>query len=161
NRVTIQGNSAGSVFTIDGRANATLAELTITGGNSGPLGGGGVHNSGLLTLSGCTLSGNYGDFGGGLLNLGEATLTNSTSTGNACGGPGIGGGLYHNGGAGIANYGRIRLTGCPLSGNSVSGNSLGNGGGGIKTFGRATLSNCTITGNSAHDGGGVMSLGIL
>ena len=59
--VTVNGQSAGSVFTVDSGVTATLSGLTITGGNAA--GGGGIDNNGTLTVTNCTIEGNSADAG--------------------------------------------------------------------------------------------------
>nr|MDQ3566132.1 hypothetical protein [Pseudomonadota bacterium] len=58
-------------------------------------GGGGVYNSGILTLTNSTVSGNSAGeaVGGGVSNSGTATLTHSTVSGNSTGFGGGGGGV--------------------------------------------------------------------
>jgi hypothetical protein len=175
----------GRVFDIQAGTTATIAGLTIAGGTdvlSGAIGGGiynagtltlsadtlsgnlafqggGIYNAGgaVLTVSGCTLSGNaallsdhadvYGS-GGGIFNAGSATVSNSTLSGNTTETYGTGGG--------IANLGGLTVTGCTLTGNSAY---QGEGGGifntGIVGGGFLTVSYCTITGNTATFGGGI------
>ena len=48
--------------------------------------GGGIYNSGTLTLNGSTLSGNSAQEGGGIGNRGTLTLVNSTLSANDAGG---------------------------------------------------------------------------
>jgi hypothetical protein len=51
--------------------------LTITGGFASN--GGGINNSGTLTVTNCTISGSKSSFvGGGINNSGTMTVTNST-----------------------------------------------------------------------------------
>ena len=75
--------------------------LTITGctlsGNSASVEGGGIFNdpgSGVLAVRGSTFSGNSaGDSGGGIYHLGTATVQQSTLSGNS--GGSAGGGLFN------------------------------------------------------------------
>jgi hypothetical protein len=76
----IEGYSGGTVVT-NTAAQTTLSNVTITGGVA-PMGGG-VYNSGTLTISHSTLSGNSAKgipaFGGGIYNkVGTLTIINST-----------------------------------------------------------------------------------
>jgi hypothetical protein len=171
--VTVNGNNRSRVFQIDGGVSASISGLTITGGhNEGRNQGGGIFNSGTLTLTNCTVSGNnagsgYFPFqGGGIFNSGTLTLTNCTVSGNSS--------IY---GGGIFNGGTATLTDCTVSGNSaslkygsgggilnggtltlanctVSGNSASYFGGGVDNNNRLSMTNCTVTGNSAGSGGG-------
>src|SRR6516162_6557650 len=79
--VTVSGGGLSRVFQIDALVTASVSGLTISGGNaSGD--GGGVNNSGSLTLSNCTVSDNSVNgsfpvgFGGGVHNAGTLALTN-------------------------------------------------------------------------------------
>ena len=155
----------------------TLKGLTLRGGES--IGdGGGIYNSGTLTLTHCTLVHNMtslvnlgGTYGGGIYNGGTLTLTHCTLAYNMAGG---GGGIYNggtltlthctlasntarkNGGGGIANDGTLTLTHCTLASNAAGGYG---GGGGIDNSGTLTLINCTLAHNTGIDGGGILNVG--
>jgi hypothetical protein len=151
--LTISGGrsstSRGSrVFLIEPNANVTLSGLTITGGEgtalwvegSSPIDnyGGGIYNGGTLTVSGCTVSGNYCDpnsassYGGGIANFGTLTVSNSTVSDNYA-----------------TEIGDVSLNPPPT-----------NEGGGIYNAGTLTVSNSTISGNFAFgDGGGIYNAG--
>jgi hypothetical protein len=165
-------------------ANVTLSGLTVKNGYELNDSGSGIFNSGTLTLTSCTLTGNSAanptttsansNSGGGLFNSGTATLTGCTIAGNSAI---FGGGIYSLHGAGIS----MTLINCTITGNSVAGGPYGGYGGGIYggsavtatncvlsgntsdyaaggflggSAGSATLTNCTLTGNSAPDGNG-------
>jgi hypothetical protein len=172
NPVTISGHHASRVFDItSSSAIVTLSGLTITLG--GAFKGGGIDNTGTLTVSQCSLSSNSaGVVGGGIDNTGTVTVSQSSLSGNSAGFDG--GGIYNEGGA------TLTVSQCSLSGNSadlgggiansggtvtvsqssLSGNSAGFGGGGIYNEGGATLtvSQCSLSGNSAGLGGGIDNL---
>lgn len=76
-QITISGDGNSRVFLINNGANATLAGLTITDGQSSN--GGGISNSGTLTLNNSTLSGNSAGIGGGISNSGTLTINLDTS----------------------------------------------------------------------------------
>ena len=87
--ITLQAGSAGG--TLDGQAHGTtltiragqvgVVGLLITGGSG--LRGGGVNNSGRLTLANASVRGNSTEgFGGGIDNLGTLTVSWSTVSGN-------------------------------------------------------------------------------
>jgi hypothetical protein len=62
-QLTINGNQASRVFFVNWGITATIQDVTISGGFTfGP--GGGIYNSGTLTLSHCTLSGNSAGLSG-------------------------------------------------------------------------------------------------
>ncbi|MFN6273270.1 MAG: Calx-beta domain-containing protein [Microcystis sp.] len=106
--------------------------------------GRGIYNSGILTLTNSTISGNTATFGGGISNYGTLTLTNSTISGNTA-----------TFGGGILNSGILTLTNSTISGNTADD------GGGIDNWGTLTLNNSTITGNTATYGGGISNSGTL
>ena len=139
------------ILAVDSSGDLTLHSTTVSGGRStayypNHLDGGGVYNSGILTLTNSTVSGNdvgfFGGDGGGVFNSGTLTLRNSTVSGNGA-----------SGGGGIANSGTSTLTH-----SSVSENYSG-GGGGVSNSGTATLTHSTVSGNHAHFGGGVSNRG--
>jgi hypothetical protein len=124
--LTIQGPGAGQltisgdlsrVFEVDHGATVTLSGLTITGGVAPA--GGGIFNSGTLTVSGCTISSNLAVFqypysgvsaGGGIYNAGTLTVSGCSILGNEA---------YDGYGGGIYNAGTATVSGCTLSGNFV------------------------------------------
>ena len=127
-------------FTINFGTTVSLSGLTISGGAASF--GGGISNSGTLTISNSIIAGNDG---GGIFNGGNngATLTisNSTISDNS---------VPSDSGGGIFNYFGSTLT---LINNTISGNSARYGGG-IFNGGTLTISNNIITGNSGGDLGG-------
>ncbi len=121
--VTISGADSFTVFTVNGNTTATLSGLTITDGFTAG-NGGGIVNSGTLTVSASTLSGNSasGDVGG---------VGNGSNGGNGGnGGNGVGGSGGNGEGGGIYNGGTLTVTASTLSGNSASGGEGGEGIGG-------------------------------
>ncbi len=115
--------------------------------NTATLIGGGVYNTGILTLVNCTLSGNSttGGEGGGIYSTGSLTVTGCVLNSNAA--QDQGGGIYSSGSSAI-------VTNCVLSSNSshpAATNFIDDvvGGGLFLNSGTATLSNCTLSGNSA------------
>lgn len=144
--LAISGNNASRAFEISTGVVATLKQLVIKNGNNSD-NGGGIYNSGALTLVGSTVSGNTGGIGGGISsNDGAAlTLTNSTVSGNMA---------YIAGG--IANHsGSLTLTNSSI----VNNTARSSGGGGIlNTSGRLTLTNSTVANNTAISGGGIENM---
>ncbi len=147
--LTIANSSAGSGGGISNSGTLTMTNCTVSGNSAGP-GGGGIANGGTLTMTNCTVSGNIAGFGGGISNSGTLTMTNCTVSGNSA--PGVGGG-------GIGNSGTLTMTNCTVSGNSA----VPFGGGGIlnNVNGKLTMTNCTVSGNSASGGGGISNLATL
>jgi hypothetical protein len=139
-------------------------------------GGGGVWNSGLLTMQSSTISENRADWGGGIYNRGvrDPTITDSTISGNSAGFDG--GGLLNfetlalnqstvadnvagQSGGGIANEaGTLEVAHSTLSGNTAASA----GGGLFNPAGAAAdLLNTTVSANVAGTGGGVYTAGRL
>ena len=140
NVLTVKGGGSGSnfsVFTVDAGVTAMLSGLTITGGSAAN--GGGIDNSGTMTLTNSTVSGNSanGGDGGGILNTSTGTMTLTTCT--------VSGNTAFAGG-GILNNGTMTLTTCTVSGNTASPTGYG---GGILNGGTMTLTTCTVSGNTA------------
>ncbi|MGH8589889.1 MAG: right-handed parallel beta-helix repeat-containing protein [Gammaproteobacteria bacterium] len=140
------------ILAVGATGNLTLAGTTVSGGAAAF--GGGISNSGTLTLSQSTVSGNTagGVFGrgGGISNYGTLTLSQSTVSGNtASGGLSFGSGR----GGGIDNSGTLTLRYSTVAGNMTSGYF---GGGIHSSNGTITLTDSTVSGNSAkNDGGGI------
>ena len=151
----------------EGDFNVTVTGLTIAkgyGGRTGSGNGGGIDNqsSGIVTVSGCTISDNFAGEGGGICNEGQGTLnlTDCVITGNTV--LGLGGGL-----ANVFGDGKVTILGC-----TISSNSSGADGGGIwnagdqtvMTITDSTIANNSVTvaegGNTAF-GGGIFNHGML
>jgi Bacterial Ig-like domain (group 3)/FG-GAP-like repeat len=159
NLVTVDGNgnynqASSTVFTVTGTGTA-ISNLTISGGwtpwNGGvPGNGGGILNSGNLTLTNSTVTNNGTIFsGGGIYNTGTLTVVGSTFSNNTAAANGIGdGGGIDNGG------GTLTVINSTFANNTVRG---GWGGGIAVDAGSATITNSTITGNSVGGGGGGIS----
>ena len=187
-RLIVSGNNASRVFNISG-GTVNISNLTTSNGRAagangvngnlapgfpgGDMQGGGIFNSGTLTLMNCTLNGNAATGGsgngGGIFNQGTLHLINCTLSGNsAAGGPGgfvvafpAQGGTGGNGyGGALFNQGTLTLTHCTFSSNSVtSGNGgtgnpfgdhgSGNGGGLYNSAGSIPIGSSIIAGNSA------------
>lgn len=175
------------IFTVLSAVTVNISGVSVTGGRTadgvdgssfGGSGdsGGGIYNSGSLTITGCKLSGNqtgkggagghgYGGDGGGIYNTGTLTIVESTVSGNQTGSggagrPGGGGGLpggTGGHGGGIFNRGSATVVNSTISGNRTgngatgpfSNNSIPGLGGGIyhHDAGQMTISNSTISGN--------------
>ncbi len=149
--VTISGGGQSGVFQVDSGVTASISGLTISGGNvTSYVLGGGIDNSGTLTVTDSTISGNSAGFGygGGIDNTGTLTVTDSTISGNSAGS-----------GDGISNGGTLTVTN-----STISGNSSGSGGG-IDNAGTLTVTDSTLSGNSvggdSDGGGGIFNTGML
>jgi parallel beta-helix repeat protein len=158
NTIAIQGPGAASltiqrdtgvlftsaIVTVDAGQTANLSGLTIANGTSPDLldFGGGIHNIGTLTVSGCTLSSNSAtESGAAIFNQGTMTVVDSTVSGNSAAR-----GAIFNGGAATLS----------ISDSTLCGNTASDRGGALANFGTATLSGCTLSGNTASDSGGAI-----
>lgn len=134
-------NTANSIVTV--RGGAVIRENLATGGVPE---GGGIHNSGTLSLGPATVMDNTAHSGGGIYNAGTMSLVDATISGNRADG-GYGGGIENSGGNGTLD----RVT--------LSGNSAYASGGGIHHYnGMLTLTNTTVSGNDSGLGGGIDSV---
>jgi CSLREA domain-containing protein len=134
---------------IDNRGNLVLVDCIIrdciAGGGRG---GGGIHNVGVLALSRCTLTGNYGPGGGGLFNQGWFSAANCTLSFNRAG---AGGAIFNYGEAG--GPATTILKSCTISSNTTDGSAGVFYGGGIALRGGTVrLQNTIIAGNIADVG---------
>ena len=148
--ITVDGNGASRVFQFVNHT-SLIDSLVITGGQSGPSGGGVLISANAdLTIAHSTISDNTSSSaGGGVFVNGTLTLVNSTVSGNA--------GTV--GGGGIDATGTATIV---VINSTVSGNRAGFGGGGIDSSGDVTLVNTTVSGNTSgfNDGGGVALDGV-
>jgi parallel beta-helix repeat protein len=152
----LQGPGSGRVVDItEPAATVALQGLRITGGATTDNGGGVRSRAGLLTMAGCTVTGNSAANAAGILNFGgDCTLIMSDCTVSAntvTGVDGNGGGIMNASGIAI-------LTNCRVTGNTATSN-----GGGIFSGTSAaslTLIRTTVTGNHAGtEGGGIFNIG--
>ena len=173
-KAVLNGNGTGRTLWVS--AQVRLTNLKITGGKS--LNGGGIYNTGTLTLKDTMVRGNTGDSGGGIANrdaAGTVTLNGSSSvSGNSA----VGAGGIENFGAitmndsssvsdnttagaagGIYNEGTVSLNGS----SSVSGNASGWGGGILNHVGSVTLNgSSSVSGNTTfYEAGGIENLGTI
>ncbi len=135
-------NSSFPVFTVNsGTVNVSIAALIITNGNNTG-GGGGISNSGSLTISNSTIMNSNGG-GGAVLNNGTVALSNSTLSRN-----------FAEIGSAIDNHGAATLTNCTLAGNSGRTYPAG---GVIFNDGTLTVIGTTFSGNSTSYGGAILN----
>jgi hypothetical protein len=142
------GSQGQGLYNSSNTGNATVTGTALSGNSTTGYftgTGGGIFNSGTLTVSSSTLSGNsvYGGLGGGIDNRGTLTVSDSTlSENSAVNAGGQGGGIY--------NDGTLTVSNSTLSGNSAPV------GGAIYGFrGTLTISNSTLSNNSASFGGAI------
>ncbi len=161
-KLVVDANNASRVFRIAPSNTVSISGLTVTNGYAySNLGGAILNDRATLTVSNCTITESFADFGGGILNnglTGSATLKvkNCTVSGNLAG---LGGGLY--------NYGQSKSALLEISSSTFSSNVANvYGGGGIFNDGRSSgsatikISSCTFSGNSGNvDVGGIYNYG--
>ena len=147
--LTVDGANNYRPFTVDSGADLTLDGLTIANGKS-TTSGGGISNSGALTLIDSTLDSNSAPYGGGIDAIsGTVIVSSSTFVGNRETGANGGGAIYNHPGS------TLTVVNSTFSGNSA------NSGGGMRNLGSATVTNSTFSGNSASAGGGITNNGTL
>ncbi len=175
-RLAVSGGSSSQVLEVASGANVTISGLTITDGlSTGPFGGG-IANSGTLTLKNSVVSANRADAffieGGGIYNNGSLTLDQTDVTGNEAIGEtsgSAGGGIENDAGGTliikqsvISNNQAICVMGVSAQGGAID-NEIG---------ASTTIIDSTVSGNSAFGGdlffnggdatgGAIYSLGAL
>jgi hypothetical protein len=139
NPTSVAGDGA-NVFEINNNAtnNVTISGLTISGADSAN--GGGINSFANLTVSGCTITNNFGGLGGGIQNSNGTLTVSFCLISNNTGGDG--GGIYNS----------ATLI---VDSSTISGNIIDDEGGGIRNTGNMTVTNSTISGNTAEDGAGI------
>ena len=138
--VTVDADGKSRAFAVIARDGdvVSLDHLTITGGLT-TWDGGGIINTGTLTVTHSTLLRNSAGDGGAICNIGTLTSMELTLVSNSasCGGA-------------------IRNSGVPTIVNSMlSRNSVESHGGGIFNTGALTVANGVVSCNSARTGGGI------
>jgi hypothetical protein len=84
NLITISGAGTTQIFLVNSGATLTLANMTISDGNSGSNNyGGAIYNTGTLNVTNSTFSGNSAAFTGAISNGGTLNVSNSTFSGNS------------------------------------------------------------------------------
>ncbi|BAP56680.1 polymorphic outer membrane protein [Thioploca ingrica] len=147
-KLTLSGDDKYRVFWVNSSTPVEIKGVTITRGSAEY--GGGIYNSGILTVINSTLSGNSASGGGGIANSGALIIINSTLLRNSA----FSGGGVNN----IIN--RIVITNSTLSENSAKwvGGGIYNQSIGTNII---TVTNSTLSGNSAKYGGGIKNYNFL
>jgi hypothetical protein len=175
----VDGGGVNTVVTISSAsAHVSLSKVTIRNGFAAT--GGGINNSGRLTISNITVSGNSTasntGYGGGIYNSGTLKINYSTISANSANShvADHGGGIYNLGtltindstvsgnsaggleeadGGGISNQATLTISNTTISENGTA-SGMSSCGGGIANGGTLTINNSTISGNSAGSCGG-------
>lgn len=167
----IDGNNNGRPITIANGVTVSITLFTIQNGRVTGYDayGGGIANSGNLTLNNCTVKNNKANpigffgssYGGGIYNSGNMTINGSKVENNT------GTGYYAYGG-GIHNWGTMTIEDSIIQNNSASSWSDEALGGGIYNEDTLTIINSNINGNRAQSsypddayGGGIYNRGAL
>ena len=167
----LDGSNTGRPLTINSGVNVSISLFTIQNGKATGYDayGGGIANSGNLTLNNCTVkynqanpTGFYGSsYGGGIYNYGNMTIKGSTVEYNS------GTGYYAYGG-GINNGGTMIIEDSTVQYNQAISSSDEAKGGGIYNEVILTINNSNINGNTAWSsypdeayGGGIYNYGTL
>lgn len=143
----IDGNGIDRLFNVLNSAEVTISKVMIQHGNPGAAAnGGGIYNSGSLTLTNVVVSGNGASsgYGGGIYNDGDLRLTDVTVMNNNTT---LGGGIFN------ALNGTATLTDVTVSDNMASRGY----GGGLYINSTARLTNVTVSSNTATLGGGIFN----
>ena len=177
----IDGEEARRGIIVNAGVTATVNRFTVQNGYTDDGNGGGIYNSGTLTLTNCTINDNFayydgyfGHGGGGIYNVDALTLINSTVTNNTS--TDGGGGIYgtsgsstvimdsqifantsinwEGGGVQVDQASELSISRSWVVGNAALGNDAG--GIGSNNGGSAYIENSIIAGNTAgQTGGGV------
>ena len=153
----ITGDNGGGVLNDNSTltiAHCTISANAIVSNASSNVGGGGIHNTGTMTLNQANVNNNNAFFcecgnavasGGGISNTGTMTIIAGTVQGNM--------GFYSGGGIYNSNTGMLTITGSMIVNNRTDnpGHSGGSGGG-IVNYGTMTVQDSTINGNTATGG---------
>jgi len=174
----IDGTNTANVFTVGSGISLTLSNLTIEKG-VGYSGGGGINNSGTLTVNNSLFYVNTALSGGAILNTGTATISKASFNGNSpyffgrsasCGAidnrstmtitsstfdTNYANNNFTSGGA-ICNGSTLTITGSTFSNNSSEGNNAGYGGAIFNYAGTLTVTNSSFSANSATTSGGAI-----
>ncbi len=151
--VTVSGNKASRVFETELGSTVNISGLVIADGSVTGDNGGGILNSGTLTLDSSIVRNNSatkissqlpGSQGGAIYSIGNLTVSNSIISGNSAS---FGGGGIYN------SSGTSTILDTTISGNSAGANNFG--GGIYNSSGISTIQDSTISGNSADTGGGI------
>jgi CSLREA domain-containing protein len=154
----IDCNNIDRVFHVMSNVRANFNGINIQNGSISNDNGGGIYNSGMLTVTKSTVSGNTASstsitilYGGGIYNDGTLTITKSKVSNNTASGSKLsyGGGIY--------NDGTLTITKSTVSGNTASSTDTLSIGGGIfnDMSGTIKVTKSTVSGNTASSTNGL------
>ena len=171
NSIVSQNSASGTGGGIKNTAsgvNAMTLDSSSVITNTSAFSGGGIDNSGTLTIRNATVAANRTNngfafapsAGGGINNSGSLGLQSSLVTGNAANGAPSGSGPFGDGyGGGINNSGASTVVDTTITGNLANGGP----GGGIYNNGSITMTGSVVGANTANTnfGGGIRNDGLL
>jgi hypothetical protein len=148
--MVVSADAKSAVFEVAAGVTASISGMVVEDG-AGNYDGGGIVNSGTLTLSDSTVQGNSGGVGGGLSNLGGATLAVSDTTFISNDASDVGGAIFNDSGS------TATITASTLSYNEADA------GGAIDNEGTMTVSDSTLSNDAASgdNGGAILNYGTL
>ena len=167
--LTLSGMGATRVVKVESGASVTIKDITIADGMASW--GGGIYNTGTLTLTNCTVRDSAsapGGPGGGIKNSGTLIMSGCTVAGNQAGdgdpvlpgGGGSGGGIYNEGTAVITESKIANNRAGHGADDSETGGNGGHGGGIFNGLtAQITLTYSSVGGNMAGNGGVAPSSG--
>jgi predicted outer membrane repeat protein len=143
--LTISGNIASRVLSVQANATLEISEMTIADGRM-LLGGGGIYNEGAVTVENSVFADNLGPLGGAIHNKGTMSIAGSEFSANRA-----------SDGAAIWTSGTLQITS-----SSFFNNIAFSSGGGIWNEGVLEVSGGMFSGNRANsDGGGIWNTGVV
>jgi hypothetical protein len=147
----LDGMSTVRLLSVGSTSNVTIDGLEIKSGATAGLGGG-IQNSGTLTVKNSTFSSNSAGNGGGIANAAGATLTVQSSTFSDNTTTGVGGGAIISSGPTTVERSAIINNTAPINGGGIN----------VQSSGTVTVTSSTIAGNTSGGlGGGLSNLGTL
>jgi hypothetical protein len=171
NSMIVSGGFTSGVFAVATGVAADMSGLTVEDGDT--YDGGGIHNSGDLTVTDSRVEGNQGGVGAGIANVG-GSLTVTTSTLSADYATDVGGGLFNDtgstatiadstlaydsadAGGGLINEGTMAMVDSTVSDDGANTDD----GGGILNYGTLTLTASTVSDDTTGElGGGIFNGG--
>jgi hypothetical protein len=147
----LDGTSTVRVLSVGATSNVTIQGLEIKSGKTAGLGGG-IENSGTLTVKNSTFSGNSAGNGGGIASNAAGTLAVDNSTFSKNTTTGVGGGAIIVLGKATVKSSAIIANTAPINGGGIN----------VQPVGTLTISSSTIAGNTSGGiGGAFANLGTL
>jgi hypothetical protein len=171
---TLSGTNTVRVLSIAAASNVTIDGLAIELGSTSGLGGG-IENSGKLTVENATFVANKASNGGAISNTAGATLavTDSSFVGNTT--TSVGGGAIIDSGTAAIERSAIIGNKAPINGggvnvqpggamtvanSTISNNTSGSAGGAFANLGTLNVEASTIANNSGSDGAAIATAGV-